>query len=523
MKLDVAIIGGGLAGATLARQLRRSLPDAAIGLFERDDTGGFKVGESTVEIATNYLTRRLGLGTYLYQHQLPKNGLRFFFDDPSRSTPLERMSEIGSDALPFHPSFQLDRQRIDRDLRVMNTNDGVAVHTGCKVVDLRPGTGGDPHRFTVERDDGSFDVEARWIVDASGRARVLARALGEQRTDVGHPTAAAWGRLHGVVDIDNYGSARWRGRVRHTSRYLSTTHLMYPGYWLWFIPLSRDVMSIGVVCDKPLFQDSWRTPQGLLAMMRSHHAAAELLPNAEMIDAMGYSQVAYGGGRFFDGVDRWARVGEANAFSDPLYSPGSDFIAIENDFTTALVTDDLGGASREQMQRRAHDFDAFVQFRFEATLRLYREQYQCLGSRELFGLKWEFDIHSYYNLWFQSYALDMHLDPQWLADQLALRGPVLAQVANFGRLFATASARLQQRGTYHRGNLDGFSMPLRSIDFVPEVGRPRTRKQILRAVSAISNVTRAAVVRLLDDRPDVEPWPLGAYMIERDLAAGSDA
>jgi hypothetical protein len=300
---------------------------------------------------------------------------------------------------------------------------------------------------------------------------------------------------------------------------------MYPGYWLWFIPLSRDVMSIGVVCDKHLFADQWRTPAGLLAMMRTHHAAAELLPDAEMIDAMGYAQVAYGGGRFFDGRDRWARVGEANAFSDPLYSPGSDFIAIENDFTTALVADDLGGASTEAVQRRAIDLDAFVQFRFEATLRLYRDQYQCLGSRELFGLKWEFDIHSYYNLWFQAYATDSHLDPGWLADQLAMRGPVLAQLANFNRLFATASSRMRARGTYHRGNEGGFSLPLRSIDFVADVGRPRTRKQILRAVSAISNTTRAGVVSLLDDdrKPAVEPWPLGAYMIERDLAAGVDA
>jgi hypothetical protein len=42
----------------------------------------------------------------------------------------------------------------------------------------------------------------------------------------------------------------WRDRVRHTSRHLSTNHLMYDGYWIWFIPLAGDLMSVGVVFDK---------------------------------------------------------------------------------------------------------------------------------------------------------------------------------------------------------------------------------------------------------------------------------
>jgi len=518
MQLDVAIVGGGLAGAALARQLRLRLPSLSIGLFERDDDGGFKVGESTVEIASSYLTRRLGLGTYLYENHLPKNGVRFFFDDEAKSQPLEALGEIGTDALPYHPSFQVDRQRLDRDLRQMNARDGVHVQTGVKVVDLVPGTGGAPHRFTVQDAQRSTPVVARWLVDASGRARMLGRALGESRTDTGHHLAAAWGRFENIVDMDALRPGPWRARVRGTSRYLSTTHFMYPGYWIWFIPIARGVVSVGVVCDRALFQDAWRTIPGLVQFVRSHRAAGELLEGATAVDAMGYANLAYGGGRFFS-ADRWARVGEANVFSDPLYSPGSDFIAIENDFTTELVAADVGGATPAMLAERAALFDEFVQFRFDATLRLYRDLYCTLGSYELFSLKWDFDIHSYYNLWYHAYALDRHLDPTELREQLALRGPVLAQMANFSRLFRTAATALRERGDYFRGNLGVYSHPLRAIDFVADVGRPRPRKQILRAVSAISNVTRARVIALLDDRRTVEPWPLGAFMLERDLLA----
>src|SRR5215468_3111672 len=100
--LDVAILGGGLAGNLLARQLRRTLPALRVGLFEKATDRSYKVGESTVEIASNYLIRRLGLSQYLYDQQLPKNGLRFFFDTPDKNAELEQLSEMGSVALPYH-------------------------------------------------------------------------------------------------------------------------------------------------------------------------------------------------------------------------------------------------------------------------------------------------------------------------------------------------------------------------------------------------------------------------------------
>ena len=75
-ELDVAVLGGGLAGNLLARQLRRRLPGLRIALFERSPTRSYKVGESTVEIASHYLVRRQGLSRYLYEQHLPKNGIR---------------------------------------------------------------------------------------------------------------------------------------------------------------------------------------------------------------------------------------------------------------------------------------------------------------------------------------------------------------------------------------------------------------------------------------------------------------
>ena len=103
---------------------------------DREKMTDYKVGESTVEVAANYMIRKLELGTYLYQHQLPKNGLRFFFDNEKKDLPLTEMSEIGSDHMPYHPSFQLERAKLERDLIELNRKIGIDVQLGAKVTDM---------------------------------------------------------------------------------------------------------------------------------------------------------------------------------------------------------------------------------------------------------------------------------------------------------------------------------------------------------------------------------------------------
>ena len=83
-RIDVAVMGGGLAGNLFARQLKMTKPELEIVVFERDVERSYKVGESTVEIAANYLTRKQKLNRYLFMNQLPKNSLRFFFDTQAR-------------------------------------------------------------------------------------------------------------------------------------------------------------------------------------------------------------------------------------------------------------------------------------------------------------------------------------------------------------------------------------------------------------------------------------------------------
>ncbi|MCU0958383.1 MAG: FAD-dependent oxidoreductase, partial [Hydrogenophaga sp.] len=108
---DVVILGGGLAGLSLALQLRSRMPDIDVLVLERRTLplpeAAHKVGESTVEIGARYFEHVLGLGEHLRQHQLRKFGFRFFFSEGRRD--LDRVTEIGASRHLSVPSYQIDR------------------------------------------------------------------------------------------------------------------------------------------------------------------------------------------------------------------------------------------------------------------------------------------------------------------------------------------------------------------------------------------------------------------------------
>ena len=82
---DVLILGGGLAGLTLALQLRQRFPDISVLVLERRahpvPEACHKVGESSVEIGAHYFENVLGLKQHLRDKQLKKFGFRFFFSE----------------------------------------------------------------------------------------------------------------------------------------------------------------------------------------------------------------------------------------------------------------------------------------------------------------------------------------------------------------------------------------------------------------------------------------------------------
>lgn len=515
---DVAIVGGGMAGALLARQLRREAPDARVLLIEKARERSWKVGESTVDVCGKYLTKRLGLSSYLYQHQLPKNGLRFFFDREDRGGALEELSEIGSTGLVPFPAFQLDRARFEDDLLRRNEADGADVRVGVRASAVRTGAPDEPHEIELEVEgSASGTVRARWLIDASGRASLLARAK-QLRVPAPLEHAAVWGRFRGVGDIDDRGPESFRARVRHTSRMLSTNHFCYPGYWIWLIPLGREVTSAGVVMKRELFTPALRTEEGFLAFLRSHRAVAELLERAELADVMSYGQLAYGTSRFVDARERWALVGEAAAFTDPLYSPGGDYIALENDWITDLVRRDLAGEDAAALASRAELYDRALALRYRSTLLLYDGLYDTLGSFALFSSKWDFDLACYLNLWVEPYLLDTHLDLAAVRREVENEAAILGILGTFRHAFRDAAAELRRSGRFAEKNL-GHAVLDPALRFLrPDFGTAESQRRALpRVRDALQLVWDELQVELGRPRSG-EPIPFARFALGRPLA-----
>jgi flavin-dependent dehydrogenase len=506
-EVDVAIMGGGLAGNLLARQLRLEVPDASVALFERrgpEDPPAYKVGESTVEIAAHYLVKRQRLSTYVYKEHLPKFGLRYFFDTPDKDTELMAMSEIGTRSAPLYPSFQLDRARLETDLLAMNEADGVAIHRGARVRQLD--LGGDRHRLRVRTAEGEEEIAARWVIDGTGRESLLARMKGLRVPETSHRMAAGWGRFHGVADIDGLGGPDWpdaeafHARAHHSSRVLATNHFMHDGYWIWFIPLREGLTSLGLVQDARLWGRDRHSMEGFLAYLRQHRAVASLLEGVEGVDYEAWTQLAFRTKQFFS-ADRWACIGDAAAFADPFYSPGSDFIALENDLVADLIRRELAG---EDIAERTAKYDDFMQYRFDTTMVIYDGLYSTFGSYELFRAKVYFDTAVYYNLLFDAFAREQHRDLRWVRSELRRKVFGMELMENFRRMFAAAAEEMKAKGTYYAHNrghhvLDAFE----AFGLLKTVGVPRKRREVAAANEAIFTEVQRRLTAVLGPDSDV--------------------
>ena len=395
--VDVLIIGGGLAGLTLALQLHDRCPQLAVRVLERRrhpvPAAAHKVGESTVEIGAHYFANMLGLREHLDTAQVRKFGFRFFFSDGCAN--LDRCPELGISRVFPTPTWQIERGTFENFLGREAERRGIEFMQGVCVHAIETGA---PHALHAEHDGATQTHLARWLVDASGRAGLLRRQLGiEEGND--HHIGAAWMRVDARLDLDHWcDNPTWRERCNPQERWRSTNHLCGPGYWAWLIPLASGAHSIGIVADAmahPL--ESFNSFDRALAWLGEHQPALARELDARrdaLLDFAFLRNVSYGCRQVFS-AERWALTGEAAMFLDPFYSPGSDFIAIGNTYITELVARDFEG---RMDARIAHHFQqVFLSF-YRNMLELYRGQYALFGNARVMSAKVLWDYAYYWGV-----------------------------------------------------------------------------------------------------------------------------
>jgi 2-polyprenyl-6-methoxyphenol hydroxylase-like FAD-dependent oxidoreductase len=400
-RYDVAILGGGIAGLTLALQLKKARPAISILVVEKQQhpvpEAAHKVGESTVEISGHYLRDVLGLGEHLQAQHLNKYGLRMFFSFDGNRDITQRV-ELGHAVLPPRVvgTYQLDRGRLENELGRELPYRGIAFLDGCKVQQIVLQPQQDVHCLSVLYEKSTVSFQARWIVDASGRNTLLQRQLGLAKK-WGHAANAVWFRVAHPIDVDQWSTdPDWQARIREGERRLSTNHLMGLGYWVWLIPLASGSTSIGIVTDASIhrFEEMNLFERALDWLYRHEPQCAQVIEEHrdKIQDFRVMKDYSYSCEQVFSS-ERWCLTGEAGVALDPLYSPGGDLIAISNGLILDLITRDLDG---EDIEDQAAIHNQLFLTLTQSWLSTYEQQYALMGHAQIMVAKVIWDTAVYW-------------------------------------------------------------------------------------------------------------------------------
>ena len=437
---DVVILGGGLAGLTLSLQLKNAKPGLSILVLERREAeaavAAHKVGESTVELGTHYLREVLNLKDYLEEHELPKHGLRFFFRSHTKDDIASRV-ELGPRLRLPVPSHQLDRGTVENYMMRLTRGKGTDLVPGAKVsnVDLDRDSG---HSVSYIKNGEEITVRCRWVADASGRSSILKRKLQFQKP-MEHHTNAVWWRLKGVIDIDTWtNNKEWQSYLEPGLRYLSTVHFMDTGYWLWVIPLGSKNTSIGIVADPAVHPfETFNTYEKAVEWMKKN----EPLPY-KMLEPLGHGDglldfkilkhYAHHTERIYS-ADRWATTGESGPFLDPLYSPGTDFIALNNSWLSDLILRDMDG---EDISGRATIYEKSHLALVDSWIPVYQNKYLLMGNTQIMVIKIFWD-------WATYWAIPSHLFANKAFTNLRILKELFVAPDSLGRKFGRLNKIMQ--------------------------------------------------------------------------------
>ncbi len=341
---EVAVIGGGPAGSAAAAKLARA--GRKVVLFEKDRFPRFHIGESLLATCNEFFAE-LGVTEKIRAAGFTQKWGASF--GPADGQTEAYADFTASRQIPFPQTWQVKREVFDELLLDHAADCGATVRQGMRVFEVTF----NPDHVIVEVGDAEDGTMERYrlrvaaVIDASGRLGLLARKL-RLRTD--DP------RLANIGIYAHYsGVPRLEGRRAGDIRIIGRDDMG----WFWFIPVSPDLMSVGVVLKRSVY-DAWPRMSHEAALERAiadTPAAAALMGQAKrewpvrVEKDYSYESSQYAG-------DRWLLAGDAGSFLDPVFSTGVS-VALESGIEAAaavdagLAADDLSRAAFAAFEKRS--------------------------------------------------------------------------------------------------------------------------------------------------------------------------
>lgn len=352
---DVAIIGGGPAGASMAAYLAKHGVKCAV--YEREVFPRPHVGESLVPSSTRVL-KDLGLlpkmEEYGFPHKLgavwtvATSYLTACHDweglepDPEADIRFDEREQIGVEQ---NHTYHVDRGVFDQLLLNRAGELGAAVFEGTAINDV--GFHDDHVELGISNNGekgngagGRTRIKVKMVVDASGRRTFLGNRL---KLKVNDPVFDQFAIHAWFEDFD-------RGCIdREKKEYIFVHFLPITNAWIWQIPITERITSIGVVTQRKNFRGGrqdretyfWDCLASRPELYDAIRQAKQIRPFTEEGD-YSYAMTEITG-------DRWMMIGDAGRFVDPIFSTGVS-IALScsrfahKDILKALETGDFSKA-----------------------------------------------------------------------------------------------------------------------------------------------------------------------------------
>ena len=335
MKYDVAIIGSGIGGSTLASVLARQ--GLSVVVFEGGSHPRFTIGESMI-LETSEAMRALAefydvpelayfSSENFFQYSGTQHGVKrhFSFVHHTLGQPVnvQRSLQAVIPRLPYGHEMHIARQDSDYFLTSVAISYGATVLQNTLIKDISV------------HDDGveiitSKDVvyRAEYVVDAGGMKSILAQKAGWRHHDTLSHSRTIFTHMIDVPCFNNVGPSQ---KAFHHPYRLSqgTLHHIFKGGWLWIIPFNNHanstnpLCSVGLQLDPRLYpqRNDVRPEQEFREFISQFPDLAAQLKNARAVrDFTRVDRLQYSAHHMVG--ERFALLAHAAGFIDPLYSKG---------------------------------------------------------------------------------------------------------------------------------------------------------------------------------------------------------